>query len=191
MRRILVGLVGAALLAGCTPEAPATSSPAPTPSVGSSAPAPSLEPPSPFPSASPSESPSPSPSPSPTAVESFPPAPATETPEQAEIRAAWMKYWEVYDKFAADPTLSDLTETQMVTAGEESVHIRQSVQELRDEGLVALGGWVFRNIEIGETTTDSTGQPKVEIKFCVDRTGLRVVDAATGEPDFAEVLSNM
>lgn len=191
MRRILVGLVGAALLAGCTPEAPATSSPAPTPSVESSAPAPSVEAPSPSPSASPSESPSPSQSPSPTAVESFPPAPAIETPEQAEIRAAWMKYWEVYDKFAADPTLSDLTETQHVTSGEESVVIIQSIQELRDAGLIAKGGWAFREVVVGEAATNAAGTHTAEIQYCADRSSLRIIEEATLQPPAGEPLQNL
>ena len=181
MRRILVGLVGAALLAGCTPEAPATSSPAPTPSVESSAPAPSVEAPSPSPSASPSESPSPSQSPSPTAVESFPPAPATETPEQAEIRAAWMKYWDVRVKFTSDPTLNDLTETQQVTTGEASQEIIETITALRSSDRRSLGGYVFRDVVVGVPPTSSAESSTTEISYCVDRSEQVVLDSSGQE----------
>lgn len=190
MRRILVGLVGAALLAGCTPEAPATSSPAPTPSVESSAPAPSVEAPSPSPSASPSESPSPSQSPSPTAVESFPPAPATETPEQAEVRAAWMNYNTQFSRYAATPELSDLTDlTELVTDVELPETIGH-LQRIREAGEVLVGGFTYRDVQVTVPHPELGTVDTAMVAYCVDRSALVIQDVDTQELISRE-LSNL
>lgn len=183
MRRIALSLLCMGLLAGCTPDEPAQPTMTPT-STAPTTPAPSATP-TPPPVATPTSSPSP------TMAESFPPPPATESPEQAAIRAAWMRYWEVYDKFAADPGLEDVTETQLVTTGEESVVIRQSLQQLRADGLQSLGGWEFRDVEILPPTPDASGVTSAEISYCVDRQSLQLVHSASGEPALAEPLPNL
>ncbi len=164
MRTLLVPVFVLGLLTGCT----AAADPTPTATVASATR-----------SASATPTPTPSPSPSPTAVESFPAAPATETAEQAEIRAAWMEYWRVYEKFAADPSQPDWTETQGVTTGEEAALIVQSLGNLKDRGWRSLGGRQFRDIVVGQPEDGPPGQ--VTITYCLDRSQVELVDARTGE----------
>ena len=161
MRHLLVPLAVVALAVGCTPDVAPTSSP------------------SVFVSPTVSSSPSVSPSPSPTAVESFPPAPATESAEQAAIRAAWMEYWRVYEKFAADPSLADWTETQYVTTEEEATLIIQALGELRDNGWRSLGGRAFRDVVIAEDVPNQQEADTAEVRYCLDRSGVTLVDAET------------
>ena len=162
MRHLLVPLAVVALAAGCTPDVAPTSSP------------------SVFVSPTVSASPSVSPSPSPTAVESFPPAPATESAEQAAIRAAWMEYWRVYEKFAADPSLTDLTELQNLTDGEESSAVMSSIQSLREAGRFTKGGWQFREVVV-EHPIDGRGE-QAKVSYCLDRSRLVIADIATDLP---------
>ena len=113
MRRIALSLMCVGLLVACTPEEPVQTSPPPTSTVST------VSTPSPSPTTSaPSAVATPSPSPSPTAVESFPPPPATESPEQAAVRAAWTEYYTQFAKYAADPGLGDLTELTMLVTDE-------------------------------------------------------------------------
>ena len=162
MRHLLVPLAVLALVAGCTPDVAPTGSPSvfPSPTVSASA--------------------SPTPSPSPSAVESFPPAPATESPEQAAIRAAWMEYWRVYEKFAADPSLSDLTETQQVTTGEAQNVILDAIGQLRDDNTAFLGGWQFRDVIVAVPSDGGSGEPTSELTYCVDRSRMRLENTETG-----------
>jgi hypothetical protein len=163
MRHLLVPLAALALVAGCTPDVAPTGSPSVFPS----------------PTVSATPSPTPTPSPSPSAVESFPPAPATESPDQAAIRAAWMEYWRVYEKFAADPSLTDWTETQYVTTEEEAALIIQALGELRDNGWKSLGGRVFRDVVVTEVPNQQEAGT-AEISYCLDRSGVSLLDAETG-----------
>lgn len=166
------------LVAGCS--AVGDAGPSVSPSVATIETASSEPPVSMSPSASPS--PTPSPSPSPSAWESFPPAPATESPEQAEIRAAWLKYCDVRARFAADPSQSDWSETQRVTTGEEANSILTELGALRNDGLRSLGGLRFRDIVVGEPTQRPDGVTEAVITYCVDRTDVKLVDTKTGEP---------
>ena len=161
MRHLLVPLAVVALAAGCTPAVAPTGSP------------------SVFASPTASATPSPTPSPSPTAVESFPPAPATESPEQAEIRAAWMEYWRVYEKFASDPSLTDFTELQNLVDGEETTVALQSIQNLRESGRRTDGGLLFRDAVVG-VPAGSASSRTVTVTYCLDRSNLAIVDAETG-----------
>ena len=162
MRHLLVPLAVVALAAGCTPDVAPTSSP------------------SVFVSPTVSASPSVSPSPSPTAVESFPPAPASESPEQAAIRAAWMEYWSVFGKFAGDPTLTDLTDTQRITTGEAQNSIIDTIRSLREANIRFLGGLAFSAIEIQEPTQRPDGLRESVVTYCLDRSAVKNVDATTG-----------
>lgn len=163
MRHFLVPLAALALVAGCTPDGAPTGSP------------------SVFPSPTVAASPSPTPSPSPSAVESFPPAPATESPEQAAIRAAWMEYWRIHHKFTGDPTLSDLTETQQITAGEQQNQILDLIGNLRDQRLRVIGGLEFRDIVVGQPAADGQDARTAVVTYCLDRRNLMLENYATGE----------
>ncbi|AQX16426.1 hypothetical protein BKM78_11305 [Tessaracoccus sp. T2.5-30] len=129
-------------------------------------------------SASPSRTPEPSPSP--TVAESFPPAPASESPEQAAVRAAWMEYWRVYQKFAQDPSVTDWSETQLVTTGEESGAIISAIGDLKDRGWRSLGGLEFRDIQVVLTPGDAEGPNRAEVTYCLDRSDVSIVDAESG-----------
>ena len=164
MRHLLVPLAVVALAAGCTPDVAPTSSPSvfvsPTVSASSSV----------------------SPSPSPTAVESFPPAPASESAEQAAIRAAWMEYWRIHHKFTSDPTLSDLSETQYITTGDQQNVILDVIAQLRDQKLRTLGGLQFRSVAVDGPLSGETGGVRfATVSYCVDRRELRVENYETGE----------
>ncbi|WP_353081786.1 hypothetical protein [Tessaracoccus lapidicaptus] len=168
MRHLLAPVVLAACVVGaCTPavEEP-TTAPPPSPTVSVSA----------------SPSPTPEPSPSPTVAESFPPAPASESADQAAVRAAWMEYWRVYEKFAADPSLPDWSETQRITAGEEATLIIQSIGALKDRGWRSLGGREFREVGVSLQGTSAEGRAVASVSYCLDSTAVQVVNALTGEP---------
>lgn len=165
MRHLLVPLAALALVAGCTPDVAPTGSPSVFPS----------------PTVSATPSPTPTPSPSPSAVESFPPAPATESPDQAAIREAWMEYWRIHHKFSADPTLSDLTETQNITTGDQQNLILDSISQLREAKLRTLGGLQFRSVSVGSPTVDAGTKRTAVITYCVDRSELRLENYDTGE----------
>ena len=160
MRHLLVPLAALALVAGCTPDAAPTGSPSvfPSPTVSASA--------------------SPTPSPSPSAVESFPPAPATESPDQAAIRAAWMEYWDVRSRFVADPTLTDLSETQRVTTGEAEDLILNSIRNLRNAGHRSVGGLEFRGISIGVARESDGGLAHADVTYCLDRSKVQLLDSS-------------
>ena len=162
MRHLLVPLAVVALAVGCTPDVAPTASP------------------SVFVSPTASASPSVSPSPSPTAVESFPPAPATESVEQAAIRAAWMEYWSVFGRFAGDPALTDLTETQRITTGDAQNSIIETIRSLREANIRFLGGLAFREIDIQEPSPRPDGLRESVVRYCLDRSSVRNVDATTG-----------
>ena len=164
MRHLLVPLAALALVAGCTPDVAPTGSP------------------SVFPSPTVAASPSPTPSPSPSAVESFPPAPATESPDQAAIRAAWMEYWEVFSRFAEDPELGDLSDTQRVTTGEAQDTILGTIRGLREANIQTLGGFVFRDVEVTLASAAADGAMIATVSYCLDRSEVRNVDSATGQP---------
>lgn len=167
MRHLLAAPAAVALLlaVGCTPDdgEPTPLPPSPTVSVASSAP-----------------SPTPMPSTSPTVAESFPPAPATESAEQAAVRAAWMEYWRVYEKYAADPSLADLSETQQVTTGEAQNVILEAIGTLRDEDRAFLGGWNFRDVVITQPTESPTGDRAARLNYCVDRSAMVFEDTTSG-----------
>ncbi|MHA6525813.1 hypothetical protein [Tessaracoccus sp. G1721] len=160
MRHLLVPLAVVALAVGCTPDVTPTASP--TVSV----------------SPTPAQSPSPTPSPSPTAVESFPPAPATESPDQAAIRAAWMEYWEVRSRFVADPTLTDLSETQRVTTGEAEDLILASIRNLRNAGQRSVGGLEFRGVNVGVPREEVGGLAQADVTYCLDRSNVQLLDSS-------------
>lgn len=163
MRHLLVPLAVVALAVGCTPDVAPTASP------------------SVFVSPTASASPSVSPSPSPTAVESFPPAPATESAEQAAIRAAWMEYWRIHHKFTSDPSYSDLTETQLITTGEQQNVILDSIGSLREMELRSLGGLQFRDVVVNPPSATGDAPRTSLVEYCVDRQKLILENYSTGE----------
>src|SRR5690606_6368144 len=101
-------------------------------------------------SPTPTESPSPSPSESPTAFESFPPPADYMGEQELAVRQGVADYWEVFARFAADPTLTDLTDTQRVTepGSAEAQLIMDQIATLREEKVRIEGQWRFRNLEI-------------------------------------------
>lgn len=165
MRSLLVSLVGVAVLVGCSPGQ--GESPSASPGV------PSLSP-----SMSPGPSASSSATPSPTAVASYPDSLPTDDPEKAAVIAGWQEYWRVYEKFAADPSLTDLTETQYVTTGEEAKEILDLIASLRHEGVRSEGGRKFSDVEV----SIAGGFPMTAIiKYCMNVDELLLFDIATGE----------
>lgn len=176
MSKFLAPAMVLVLAVGCSgadPESTETVSSSPAASASSA---------SATPSRTLSAQPSPSPSPSPTVHESFPAAPSTETPEQAEILAAWQHYKVVLQKFAGDPSLSDLSETQLITTGEEQNGILSSIQGLRDSNLVSEGGLAYRDVTVGSPRVGSDGVKRAIVTYCVDRSKLIVVNQDTREP---------
>lgn len=150
------------LLCGCT----AAATPAPTPSVTFGTGPLSKEP---------------SPSPIPTFTGSFPAAPESEDVEKAAIRKAWEEYSIVYDKFARDPSLTDLSETQYVTTGFWSVGVTQSINSLRKQNLRAAGHNIHRDVKIGDPETNADGVRISIITACNDLSHQYAIDITTGE----------
>ncbi|WP_182799070.1 hypothetical protein [Tessaracoccus sp. MC1679] len=91
-----------------------------------------------------------------------------------------MEYWRVYEKFAGDPSLTDLTETQQVTTGEAQNVILDAIGQLRDDNLAFLGGWQFRDIAIAEPAAAGAGEVTSKMTYCVDRSRMRIEDSETG-----------
>ena len=166
--RFLGATVAALLLVACSPGG--GQSPTPVKSSG--------EVPSPSITAAPIPSPSPTPSASvvPSALASFPADLPTADAESAAIIEGWQAYWRVYEKFVADPSLTDLTETQHVTTGEESNGILATIEQLRAEGIRSEGGRQFRDVVVNLVGSDSA-----TVAYCIDLSGLRVFDTKTGE----------
>lgn len=167
MRHLLVPVVLAAFVVGaCTPavEEP-TTAPPPSPTVSVSA----------------SPSPTPEPSPSPTVAESFPPAPASESPEQAAVRAAWMEYWETFETYAQRPELTDFTRLQNLLEGEEARLSLESIRNLRESGKKAAGGLAFRSVEL------EVQQSSASVAYCLDRSNLALEDLSTGEVELGSL----
>lgn len=168
-RLAIAALTAGILLAGCTPDTQPTQTPSTSPSTVTS-------------SAAPTPSPSPTASPSQTVIESFPDTPTDESPVQAEIRAAWESYQRTLDKFARDPELNDLTETQYVTTGQEATDAVQGIVRLRQNNLMRKGTVIFRDAVISEPTTNTDGVTTAEINYCFDPAHLQTVDIDTGQP---------
>ncbi|AQP46830.1 hypothetical protein BW730_04100 [Tessaracoccus aquimaris] len=82
----------------------------------------------------------------------------------------------MYEKFVADPSLTELTETQHVTTGEESNGILATIEQLRAEGIRSEGGRQFRDVAV-----DIVGSDNATIAYCVDLSSLRVFDTTTGD----------
>lgn len=126
--------------------------------------------------------PTPSPSPSaeavPSAPASFPAELTTADVESAAIIEGWQAYWRVYEKFSADPSLTDLTETQYVTTGEEANLVLDRLSLLKAAGLVNRGGLVFRNIEVAQASDEVPAQ--ATLTYCVDINSLLVIEQDTG-----------
>lgn len=175
IHRTLPVLAAVVLLAACTPaggEEP-TPSPDPTPTVTSPAP------PSPTPSPEPTTE---EPSPTPTEIQSFPPAPEGESDEIAAIREGWEEYNRVKEKFAKDPTLKDLTETQYVTTGFAAQMIIEQISSLRKDNLRVVGDRIWRDVTITEPSTNADGVTIATVTACYDPTHAYAVDIDTEEP---------
>lgn len=174
MRSLLVSLVGVAVLVGCSPGLGES----PSPSVGVTSRAAS---------AGPTQSVGPSPTPSPTAVASFPDSLPTDDPEKAAVIAGWQEYWRVYEKYAADPTLTDLTETQYVTTGEAANVILDSLRASREKNLKFVGPQQFRDVSVGAISEDAAGDRTAVISYCADNSQRQRLDATTGKPAAVDV----
>lgn len=170
--KLTVAALAACLLVACSPTPAESPTPSPTETTTTAAPTPTP---------TPTESPSSTPSPSPTSAESFPTPPTAAGEEELAIRQALMDYYAVMDKFAADPTLTDLTETQYVTTGEEAGMIVKALNELRENGHVATGGRSFHDMRVGEPEVNSEDVTVVTVTYCQDQSRVRVLDAETRE----------
>lgn len=178
LARVVVMALIAVAAGACTAEPESPASPTAGPVVSES---PSTRVPSPSPTPSPSLEPTPAASPSPTAFQSFPPPPPNETDEQAAIREGWEAYNHTLDKFLRDPNLTDLTETQYVTTGDESIRIIDEIQAARS-GNVHLGGHLlFRDVTYG-VPEEIEGVRQATITYCNDAAHLVVLDSNTDEP---------
>ena len=165
--RVFYLLVCLVLLVGCTPSVPGPSPSAPSPSAVS--PTPSL-------------SPSLSPSPSPTVVESFPPAPASESGEIADIRAGWEAYESTRDMYYRDPDLKDdFYALSIVTTGGETSRAVGAIAKAREMNLKQRGHATFREVVIDDPTTDENGVRRAVVHYCSDPVRLDMVDTKTGE----------
>ncbi|MCC2592051.1 hypothetical protein LKO27_01220 [Tessaracoccus sp. OS52] len=89
-----------------------------------------------------------------------------------------IEYYRVFEKFAADPSLTDFTETQLVTTGEMSNLILDELQVLRENGHLTEGERSFHDLRVGEPRTvgDVT---TAEVVYCNDRSAVRVLDAVS------------
>lgn len=121
--------------------------------------------------------------PSPTFSQSFPPPDPDQSDEQRAIREGWEAYKRVLEKYARDPDLTDWTETQYVTTGEESFNVIESIAYLRDENLMLVGDTVYTEVIVGERETTSEGRAIATVTSCLDPTASEryVVDIDTGE----------
>ena len=163
--RVVYLLVCLVLLVGCTPSVPGPSPSAPSPSAVS--PTPSL-------------SPSLSPSPSPTVVESFPPAPASESGEIADIRAGWEAYESTMDMYFRDPDLKDWSALVVVTADGETERSMDDIATTRELNLKQRGQAIYREVSIGKPKTAADGSRSAVVSYCFDPTRLDLVDTGTG-----------
>ena len=163
--RVFYLLVCLVLLVGCTPSVPGPSAPPPSSAVGST----------------PSRSPSPSPSPSPTAVESFPPAPGSESGEIADIRAGWEAYESTRDMYYRDPDLKDWDALVAVTVGDEISRAMEAIATAREMNLKQRGDAIFRDVEISKPKTDADGTRSAVVSYCHDPTRLDLIDTSTDD----------
>ena len=165
--RVVYLLVCLVLLVGCTPSVPGPSPSTPSPSAVS--PTPSL-------------SPSLSPSPSPTVVESFPPAPASESGELADIRAGWEAYESTRDMYYRDPDLKDdFYALSIVTTGGETSRAVGAIAKAREMNLKQRGHAIFRDVVIDDPVTDKNGVRSAVVNYCEDPSQLDIIDTKTGE----------
>lgn len=179
LARVVVMALIAVAAGACTAEPESPASPTAGPVVSES---PSTRVPSPSPTPSSSLEPTPAASPSPTAFQSFPPPPPNETDEQAAIREGWEAYNHTLDKFLRDPTLTDLTETQYVTTGDESIRIIDEIALTREAKVRVEGDMLFRDVEIGEVVANGDGERRAVVTYCFDPSHQRAVHIDTGEP---------
>lgn len=109
---------------------------------------------------------------SPSVFESFPSV-VGESGDRAAVRAGWLEYWRVYDKFTRDPTLTDLSETQYVTTGEMSSVIVRAIRTYREQGLRSAGGIRFSKISVGTPTAGDSARSAI-ITYCTDNAEYKV-----------------
>jgi len=98
-----------------------------------------------------------------------------------------MEYWRVYERFAADPELSDLSETQQVTTGEAQNVILEAIGSLRDEGRAFMGGWQFRDVKVSEPEASVSGAMESRVSYCVDRGEMVFRDIDSGDVEVSEL----
>lgn len=177
MKKLPVAVAALLALTACVPGGENSPTPTPTADVTTASPTPSPT----TPSVSPTTA---SPSPTPTGVESFPPPPATESTDQAAIRAGWSAYWAAMDKFLKDPRLKDVTELTLTTVSgsEEFNAALDQVGQFKERGWKIEGDRVFRDVVVAVPVANA-GSPRTStVTYCHDVTRLRVVELASGEP---------
>lgn len=84
--------------------------------------------------------------------------------------------------YASDPTLTDLQETQYVAVGEEATQLPTSIRDLRKANLKMVGGRTFRDVVVGAPAPNVDGVMVSEVTYCLDGSGMDLVDITTGEP---------
>jgi len=92
-----------------------------------------------------------------------------------------MEYWRVYEKYTADPTLSDLTETQLVTTGEHQNVILDIIRQLREQKIRSVGGMKFKGVSVTAPVSASDELRRGRVEYCLDRTSLVIENFETGE----------
>ena len=135
----------------------------------------------PTPRQTPTASPTPSPSPSLNTVPSFPSAPATETPDEAAVRAGWEAYLKQLARYAADPTLTDLTDLANHATDNGLPRTIHQIQLVRERNEIIKGGAAYTDVTITIPHPDLGLEGSALVHYCFDRSRMQAVDAQTGE----------
>lgn len=143
---------------------------------------PSSQGPAPSPAHStPPRSASPSASASPSVFSSFEPAPDDQTPQEAEIRAAFAEYWRVYEEQAKAPAnFTDWSVFHSVATGEGLETSIFGIEDLLRTDTKHQGSLRFVDLAISEIT-DSPDGPTAEVSYCLDTSHLTLIHP-NGQP---------
>lgn len=172
---IAITTVAVLLVSACQPGPPnePTIDDAPTPSPTAT--------PTVAPTTSVTPSATPSPSPSPTAWESFPPPDADEPAEIRAIREAWQNHESIFDEYARDSSLKDMTKLIQFASGDEASSVVHSLGHIRDLGLVRSGRVKYSHVEVTLPEKNKNKPRTAVLTACKDSSNVRYIDASSGE----------
>ncbi len=112
---------------------------------------------------------------SPSVFESFPSV-VGESGDRAAVRAGWLEYWRVYDKFASDPAkYADMTELGRVAADDALTVAIREINELRQDGWRSRGGLRFSSVTVSDPVSVG-GERTATVTYCIDTSELVVID---------------